>query len=172
MNSFLFLQFDMGANITDLFSTLDETSILNDSCHLGDENLTLNTPDTEAFLALFEDGCKKVSIRTLQHHELDHDYTRQRLSTENSDNFVNDSGFSSDEQLSPLRCEVVTADSPLGSEDTSQGDLSPRTDSAAEGSPLGGPLEDMDINSCLLQGDELFKIITTQSSVSVNLGKY
>ena len=177
---YIYLQDDLGGYSTDLFGLLNEPALLDHELpEIFDQSQTLNTPDTEALLFSFTDSAKAASLEAdtigvihNNQHELDHDYTARRPASVSG---VSDSGISSEGHTSPPHVpsdsDIAQADSPFSSDGISQGELSPvASPDAPDMSPLGGGIEDMDIDSCLLGGADLLKILSTDSNVSVNLG--
>ena len=155
----------------DLFSLLDEPCLLGDnSPDLFDQTFTLNTPNTESILSSLTDNDKVLAQESTTsqpaNHEIDHDYTPHRPPTRNSVSGLSDSGISSDcGQFSPQQA-------PSPGYNSDNGQISPSINSN-QNSPLGGGIEDMDINQCLLQGEDLdlFNILTTDTNVSINVGE-
>jgi hypothetical protein len=156
-----------------LFGILDEPCFSGDHADLFDQTFTLNTPDTESLFCALTDNAKALAQQqdnAPANHEIDHDYTPHRPPTRNSLSGLSDSGISSDSngQLSPQYSPQQVSDSAGYTSDNGQ--ISPGI-SSSQNSPLGGGMEDMDINQCLFDGD-LMDILTTDQKISIDLGEY
>ena len=175
---FNLFQNDLGLNC-DLFGMLDEPSLNDDGFthDLFDKHFPLNTPTTESLLWSMTDNDKAAQnqdnqmsrgTQSTQIQHIDHDYTPHRPSStggEGSVSGLSDSGISTTSPLPPSPSDTIDNAS-------SQGQISPAIANSPQDSPLGGGIEEMDINQCLLQSDDLLNILTTDTNVSINLGEF